>query len=148
MLEIKEMFPELPVFCDAAHIAGRRSLLYPVSQKAVDLGVNGLLFESHHCPAEALSSQQQQLMPQELDLLLNAIESNVQLIGTNELVEQLDELSQQIDTLDETLLDIMVRRKEVIAKLGSYQKPNIKSGHQTIGLQQTLENLLNAARLG
>ena len=48
MFRLGVAYPDrLPVLCDAAHIAGRRSLLYPVSQKAVDLGIDGLLFESH-----------------------------------------------------------------------------------------------------
>ncbi|MFD2513362.1 chorismate mutase [Pontibacter locisalis] len=145
MLHLKQLFPELPVLCDAAHIAGRRSLLYPVSQKAVDLGVNGLLFEAHHCPAEALSSPQQQLMPQELDLLINAVHTNVKLTGTNELVEELDELSQQIDSLDDAMLELMLKRTEVTARLGSYQKANVKSVPQSVNWDQVLESLVKEA---
>lgn len=145
MLQLKELFPELPILCDAAHIAGRRSLLYPVSQKAVDLGVDGLLFESHHNPARAMSSPQQQLMPQELDLLVNAIETKVELEGTNELVKQLDELSQQMDSLDDALLELLLRRTEVSAKLGIYQKTNIKGAPESVSWEHVFENLMKEA---
>ncbi|MFD3000577.1 3-deoxy-7-phosphoheptulonate synthase [Pontibacter toksunensis] len=131
MLQLKELYPQLPVLCDAAHIAGRRSLLYPVSQKAVDLGADGLLFESHMNPAAALSSPQQQLLPQELDLLINAVVSNVKLGGTTELVEQLDELSQQIGSLDDALLELLLRRTEVSRRMSERQMGSLQSSLQT-----------------
>ncbi|WP_162052798.1 3-deoxy-7-phosphoheptulonate synthase [Pontibacter pamirensis] len=130
MLKLKELYPQLPVLCDAAHIAGRRSLLYPVSQKAVDLGTDGLLFESHMNPAAALSSPQQQLLPQELDLLVNAVVSNAKLGGTTELVEQLDELSQQIGSLDDALLELLLRRTEVSKKISQRRMGDLQPNLQ------------------
>ncbi|WP_299757808.1 chorismate mutase [uncultured Pontibacter sp.] len=139
MLQLQEMHPELPILCDAAHIAGRRSLLYPVSQKAVDLGVDGLLFESHMNPAGALSSPQQQLMPQELDLLINAIESKVKLDGTNHLVEQLDDLSQQMDSVDKALVDLLLRRREVSQKISLHQMGDVQESLEVSRWQQELD---------
>ncbi|MCX2742178.1 3-deoxy-7-phosphoheptulonate synthase [Pontibacter anaerobius] len=139
MLQLQEMHPELPILCDAAHIAGRRSLLYPVSQKAVDLGVDGLLFESHMNPAAALSSPQQQLMPQELDLLINAIESKVKLDGTNHLVEQLDDLSQQMDSVDKALVDLLLRRREVSQKISLHQMGDVQESLQVSRWQRELD---------
>jgi len=142
MLQLKEQYPQLPVLCDAAHIAGRRSLLYPVSQKAVDMGVDGLLFESHVNPPAALSSPQQQLLPQELDLLVNAVASNVKLIGTTELVEQLDELSQQIDDLDEELLELLLRRTQMSKQMSQRQMGDVKPNLQAQRWQKQLNDWL------
>ena len=139
MLQLQELHPELPILCDAAHIAGRRSLLYPVSQKAVDLGADGLLFESHTNPAAALSSPQQQLMPQELDLLINAIETKVRLDGTNHLVEQLDDLSQQMDSMDKALVDLLLRRREVSQKMSLHQMGDVQESLQITRWQQELD---------
>ncbi|GAB3830103.1 hypothetical protein GCM10028895_45720 [Pontibacter rugosus] len=139
VLQLQELHPELPILCDATHIAGRRSLLYPVSQKAVDLGADGLLFESHTCPAEALSSAQQQLMPQELDLLINAIETKVKLDGTNHLVEQLDDLSQQMDSMDKALVDLLLRRREVSQKISLHQMGDVQESLQIKRWQQELD---------
>ncbi|PTX21052.1 3-deoxy-D-arabinoheptulosonate-7-phosphate synthase [Pontibacter mucosus] len=139
MLQLKDMHPELPILCDAAHIAGRRSLLYPVSQKAVDLGVDGLLFESHMNPAAALSSPQQQLMPQELELLINAIRTKVKLEGTNHLVEQLDDLSQQMDSMDKALVELLLRRREVSQKISLHQMGDVQEGPQASGWQKELD---------
>lgn len=142
MLQLKELYPEVPVLCDAAHIAGRRSLLYPVSQKAVDLGMDGLLFESHVNPPAALSSPQQQLLPQELGLLVNAVASNVKLAGTTELVEHLDELSQQMESLDDELLELLLRRTEMSKKMSQRQMGNLQPGLQAQRWQKQLNDWL------
>lgn len=142
MLQLQEMHPELPILCDPSHIAGRRSLLYPVSQKAVDLGADGLLFESHMNPVSALSSPQQQLMPQELDLLINAIQTKVKLDGTTKLVEQLDDLSQQMDSVDKALVDLLLRRREVSQKISLHQMGDVQESLQGNRWQQELDTWL------
>ncbi|MEJ8757477.1 3-deoxy-7-phosphoheptulonate synthase [Pontibacter sp. H259] len=120
MLQLREALPELPILCDASHIAGKRSLLYPVGQRALDLGVDGLLLESHVNPAAALSSPQQQLMPQELDLLLNALKTRVKLTETTELVEQLDALQKEVETLDQQLMELLLHRNAVTNQMSSF----------------------------
>ena len=142
MLELKKLLPDLPVLCDASHIAGKRSLLYPVSQRAVELGVDGFLFESHVCPAEALSSQQQQLMPQELELLVNAVVTKVQLAETTELVDKMEELSKEIDNLDDELLELLLRRSAVSKKLGTQKGLSNAPALQANRWQKQLEGWL------
>ncbi|WP_237586669.1 chorismate mutase [Pontibacter russatus] len=142
MLQLKELYPELPVLCDAAHIAGRRSLLYPVSQKAVDLGADGLLFEAHINPPAALSSPQHQLLPQELDLLVNAVASKVKLAGTTELVEQLDELSQQMESLDDELLELLLRRTAMSKKMSEHRMGDVQPNRQAQRWQKQLNDWL------
>jgi chorismate mutase len=60
---LKMALPELPIICDPSHIAGNRSLLLPVAQKAMDLGMEGLMLETHPNPQDALSDANQQLTP-------------------------------------------------------------------------------------
>ncbi|MBC5994646.1 3-deoxy-7-phosphoheptulonate synthase [Pontibacter cellulosilyticus] len=147
MLELKSLLPELPILCDTSHIAGKRSLLYPVSQRAVELGADGMLFESHVNPAEALSSQQQQLMPQELDLLINAVVTKVKLAETTEMVDELDKLSQQIGSLDDELMELLLRRTAVTKKLGSQGGLSSVPLQQAGKWQQQLESLLQQNQL-
>ncbi len=142
MLQLRQELPELPILCDASHIAGKRSLLYPVSQRALDLGVDGLLFESHINPAEALSSPQQQLMPQELELLINALKTRVKLAETTQLVDQLDELRQQIETLDDELMELLLRRTAVTKQMGTYGLGNTTPPMQVSKWHKHLEHLL------
>ena len=46
-IALKTQYPELSIFCDPSHICGRRDLLLQVAQKALDLGMDGLMLESH-----------------------------------------------------------------------------------------------------
>ncbi|MEJ8801660.1 3-deoxy-7-phosphoheptulonate synthase [Pontibacter sp. H249] len=142
MLELKQQLPELPILCDASHIAGKRSLLYPVSQRGVELGVDGMLFESHVNPVEALSSPQQQLMPQELELLVNAVVTKVKLTETTQMVDQLDELSKQIGFLDKELMELLLRRTEVTKKLSGQGGLSSPSVLQASPWQKQLEGWL------
>ena len=147
MLELRQLLPELPVICDASHIAGKRSLLYPVSQRAVELGADGMLFESHVNPAEALSSARQQLMPQELELLVHAVITKVKLAETTSMVDEMDELSKQIGSLDNELIELLLRRTAVTKKLsrqGGLSGSPIQEGSK---LQKQLEGWLQQEQL-
>ena len=70
-LELKTTLPNLPIICDPSHICGNREFIEHVSQKALDLGMNGLMIESHINPSVALSDAQQQLTPFALNELLS-----------------------------------------------------------------------------
>jgi chorismate mutase len=72
-IELKTLLPELPIICDPSHICGNRELIPHVAQKALDLGMNGLMIESHINPTVALSDAQQQLTPSALKELLDRI---------------------------------------------------------------------------
>lgn len=67
---IAKKIPNLPIFCDPSHIAGAREYLHEISQKALDLNFDGLMFESHINPDKALSDAAQQVTPDELNELL------------------------------------------------------------------------------
>ncbi|MEN8224121.1 MAG: 3-deoxy-7-phosphoheptulonate synthase, partial [Bacteroidota bacterium] len=60
-IELKRQFPDLPVLCDPSHIGGKRELLSSISQKALDLGMDGLMIESHIDPEHALTDNAQQV---------------------------------------------------------------------------------------
>ena len=54
-IELHRRIPELPIFCDPSHIGGRRELVAPLCQQAMDLGFEGLIVESHCDPDKAWS---------------------------------------------------------------------------------------------
>lgn len=70
-IELRTHFPSLPLICDPSHIGGTRELVQPIAQKALDLGMDGLMIESHYDPSIALSDAQQQLTPQALTALID-----------------------------------------------------------------------------
>ena len=142
VVELKNRHPELPVYCDASHIAGRRSLLRPVCQRAVSLGYDGLMLEAHHNPAGALSDAGQQLMPQELDMLLQSL--NYESIDSEAARRgvEMEELRKQIEYLDDELLDLLSRRSKVSAKMGSMPKHNVTEAPQVVHWDLVLDSLL------
>jgi len=142
VMELKSIHPDLPVYCDASHIAGRRSLLRPVSQRAISLGYDGLMLEAHHNPAAALSDAGQQLMPQELDMLLQSLNyESIDPEAARQGVE-MEELRKQIEYLDDELLDLLSRRSKVSARMESFPKAGVAEALQVVHWDLVLENLL------
>lgn len=99
-LELRIRYPHLPIICDPSHIGGKRELIYPLSQEALDIGFNGLIIETHCRPDEAWSDAAQQITPQCLDKIRH------ELIIRNKPLqpESLSEMRSRIDALDNELL--------------------------------------------
>ena len=58
-IELRRRVPDLPLFCDPSHIGGKRELVAPLCQQAMDLGMNGLIVECHCDPDKAWSDAKQ-----------------------------------------------------------------------------------------
>jgi 3-deoxy-7-phosphoheptulonate synthase len=69
---VKEL-THLPILVDPTHGTGKVSLIPPMSLAAVVAGVDGLIIEVHHNPAEALSDKDQALRPEEFSVLAQQI---------------------------------------------------------------------------
>ena len=98
-IELRRRLPQLPLLCDPSHIGGKRELIAPLSQEAMDLGFDGLIVESHCTPDEAWSDKQQQVTPDVLCFMLHTLVVR----ETTQTTEPLAELRQQIDRLDDEL---------------------------------------------
>lgn len=120
-IELKRHCPELPLICDPSHISGNTTLIPSVSQKALDLAMNGLMIEVHNDPTNALTDRSQQLRPEELILLLQNLKVSVQ-GGDPDLQNMLTELRKEIDGLDHELIRVLDRRMEIVRKIGSFKK--------------------------
>ncbi len=116
-IELHRRLPELPIFCDPSHIGGRRELIAPLSQQAMDLGFNGLIIESHCDPDRAWSDKSQQITPSMLAQIIRNLVIREQSITT----ESLTELRAQIDKLDNDLLELLARRMRVSRDIGQYK---------------------------
>ena len=110
--------PGLQIFCDPSHIGGRRELIAPLSQQAMDLGRDGLIIEAHCSPDCAWSDKAQQVTPQGLAYICR----NLVIRETNATTESLTELRSQIDKLDDELLELLSRRMRVSRDIGQYKK--------------------------
>ena len=117
-IELHRRLPELPIFCDPSHIGGKRELIAPLSQQAMDIGFDGLIVEAHCSPDCAWSDKAQQVTPDALAYILRNLVIREQTVTT----ENLNELRAQIDKLDDQLLDLLVRRMRVSRDIGQYKK--------------------------
>ena len=122
-IELKTIFPDLPVIVDPSHICGETGMLLSTSQKALDLEMNGLMIESHIRPQEALTDKQQQITPIELSILISKLILRKE-SGPLEFETKLEKLRSEIDKLDEELIDILARRMMIVDEIGLYKKQN------------------------
>ncbi|MDL2309639.1 bifunctional 3-deoxy-7-phosphoheptulonate synthase/chorismate mutase type II [Parabacteroides sp. OttesenSCG-928-B22] len=117
-IELRRRMPELPIFCDPSHIGGKRELVAPLSQQAMDLSFDGLIIESHTAPEEAWSDGSQQITPEVLDFVLNMLVIR----DVHQTTESLTELRRQIDQIDEQLLELLAKRMRISREIGVYKK--------------------------
>ena len=117
-IELRRRLPELPIICDPSHIGGKRELVAPLAQQALDMGFNGLIIESHCDPDCAWSDKSQQITPDVLNFILNTLV----LRDSSQSTESLILLRQQIDTIDNELLEILNKRMRVSREIGQYKK--------------------------
>lgn len=121
-IAMRAHFPEIPMLCDPSHINGKREGLGAIAQKSIDLGMDGLMLETHPCPAEALSDSQQQVIPAELSLLLKNLTWRREDALDPIVVNQLGKLRAEVDTLDEDIARLLISRMELTDKIGGYKK--------------------------
>ena len=122
-IEIRRRRPDLPLICDPSHIAGKREYLFEISQKALDLNVDGLMIESHRNPDEAWSDAKQQLTPNDLMKMVDQLV--VRKVNPDGIsMESLNELRYKIDQIDAELLDTLQKRMGISQKIGEYKKAN------------------------
>ncbi len=123
-LELKIRNPELPLIADPSHIAGNRELIFEVSQKALDLGYNGLMIETHPYPDRALSDAQQQITPTALKEGLAGLRVAGHSSDNAIFLNQLENLRERIDQMDQELINTLAARMKLVEKIGDYKKEN------------------------
>lgn len=117
-IELRRRLPQLPLFSDPSHIGGRRELIAPLSQQAMDLGFDGLIIEAHCSPDAAWSDKAQQIAPETLAYIVR----HLIIRDRNAATEDLNSLRSEIDKLDDELLDLLTRRMAVSQQIGRYKK--------------------------
>ena len=117
-IELRRRMPNLPIICDPSHIGGKRELVAPISQQAIDMGFDGLIIESHCDPDCAWSDKSQQVTPDVLNFIINTLVLRDETHST----ESLTLLRQQIDVLDNELLEVLNKRMRVSREIGQYKK--------------------------
>ncbi|MCG6188245.1 chorismate mutase [Maribellus maritimus] len=146
VIELKRILPNLPIICDPSHIAGKREYLYEISQKAFDMGMEGLMLESHRDPSCAMSDAAQQLTPDDLGKLLDKLVIRHENANNPNFESQLDVLRNRIDALDSELLEILASRVAIVKQIGQYKRENNVTALQMNRWTQLMDNRVNLGK--
>lgn len=117
-IELKRRYPDLPIICDPSHIGGKRDLIQPLSQQAMDLSFEGLIIETHCNPECAWSDAAQQVTPDRLKEILDGLIIR----DGKQSTEDLSDLRKQIDELDNQLLELLSKRMRISSEIGTFKK--------------------------
>ena len=139
---MKRRYPHLPIICDPSHIGGKRDLIAPLSQQAMDLGFEGLIIESHCDPDNAWSDASQQVTPSRLKEIIGGL---VIRDGKKQTTEDLSGLRRQIDELDDQLLELIAKRMRVSKEIGTFKKEHDMTIVQTDRYDEILTKRISQA---
>lgn len=121
-IELKRRRPEMYIICDPSHITGKRKLVPEVSQKALDMGFDGLMLEVHPDPENAWSDAAQQITPQTLKEMLQQIIVRKHFTADMSKSTELEYLRQLMDSVDTEIVDLLARRMELSERMGLIKK--------------------------
>lgn len=123
-IEIKSLFPEIPLINDPSHIAGKRKYIFDIAQKALNLNFDGLMIETHINPDMALSDAKQQLKPNTLKSLLKELQFRKSSFENSEFIDLLEQYREQIDSIDFQLIELLNKRMDITEEIGKYKLKN------------------------
>jgi chorismate mutase len=101
----------------------------------MDVGMDGLIIESHCNPDNAWSDANQQVSPDILDYILNMLVIRDQIQTTESIVA----LRKQIDEIDNQLMDLLAKRMKVCREIGHYKKEHGMTIVQTSRYSEILD---------
>lgn len=123
-IELKSIFPHLPLIGDPSHIAGKRELIAELSQKMMDINYDGLIIESHINPAVAMSDASQQVTPEALGQILSDL--HIRQAGTQnpEFRNKMEDLRNRIDRADREIIEALANRMAIVEEAGEHKRDN------------------------
>ena len=123
-IELKRNFPKIPIICDPSHLSGEASLIFELSQIAMDLDMNGLMIETHQSPKEALSDSRQQITPKELNKVLNNLILRKIKFEDDNLNQELFKMRKLIDNLDKQMVELLHSRTNLVKNIADFKLKN------------------------
>lgn len=148
-IELRRRVPELPIFADPSHMGGSTAYIQELAQRALDLGFEGLMVESHCNPSCALSDAKQQLTPIQLHELLEG--ENCLVVRDNDTDnvsyrENMTQLRAKIDVLDDNILSLLSQRMKVSETIGRFKKDNNIAILQTGRFETILDRMVERGK--
>ena len=123
-ISLKTLVPDLPIINDPSHICGNRELLPFISQKALDLDMQGLMIESHIDPSVAWTDAKQQVTPSALSEMIDGFVLRKPESKNPDFVDKLAVLREKIDKLDDQIFTKLGERMKIVEQIGEYKRDN------------------------
>src|SRR6218665_253553 len=123
-IQLKTLCPELPIINDPSHICGNRELLPYISQKALDMDMQGLMIESHIDPSVAWTDAKQQLTPAALSEMIDHLTLRSAQPQNSAAADKLEQLRGEIDKLDDQIILKIAERMAIVEKIGLHKRDN------------------------
>lgn len=123
-IQLKTLCPELPIINDPSHICGNRELIPYISQKALDLDMQGLMIESHIDPSIAWTDAKQQVTPAALAEMVSKFTLRQPESKNEEFADKLADLRKEIDKIDDLVLQKLAERMSITQKIGEFKRDN------------------------
>lgn len=123
-IQLKTLCPELPIINDPSHICGNRELIPYISQKALDLDMQGLMIESHLDPSIAWTDAKQQVTPAALAEMVGKFSLRKPESKNEEFTDKLADLRKEIDKIDDLVLQKLAERMSITQKIGEFKRDN------------------------
>ncbi len=146
-VELKLMFPALPMICDPSHICGSTELIPYIAQKALDMELDGLMIETHILPEIAKSDPKQQLTPSQLEELLSKLVVREPISQSKKFIDSLTELRSNINKIDDEILHLLMTRMQIAKEIGKYKKKNNVTILQAARWEELLKDRISRGQM-
>ncbi|MFN8309582.1 MAG: chorismate mutase [Chitinophagales bacterium] len=146
-IELRRRYPEISIIVDPSHMGGTRELILPLSQQAMDMGFDGLMIETHSNPDKAWSDARQQISPEQLADVLNALVIRQPQFAGHQF-QKLDELRAKIDRIDDYIIEMLSERMGISEQIGAFKKANGLAIHQSERWAGIVKRALEKAKPG
>jgi len=119
-VELRRLIPGLPIICDPSHMAGKRDLVAPLSQMALDMKADGLFIEVHTDPDHALSDNRQQITPQQFKQLTDSLMIHKDTTASDMAV--LKPYRDKIQNIDRQIASLLAQRLDLAREAGDLKQ--------------------------
>lgn len=123
-IDLQNKFPDLPLILDPSHIAGRRDIIFELSQTALDLNYDGLMIETHPDPDNAWSDAEQQITPDTLMEIMRNLKVRKTEGDGKDYKNTLEMKRTQIDLIDDQIIGLLAKRMKIVDTIGELKKIN------------------------
>ena len=123
-IKLRERVIDMPIICDPSHIAGKARVVEDIAQTAIDMNFDGLMIETHINPTKALSDADQQILPSQLNSILQKLVLKSSKLRDQKFRNELRVLRDKIDILDKEIIALFQIRKEIVEQIAQLKDKN------------------------